>query len=107
MNSDKAQTSEHTNDGVGRLNKLAYRDGYIHGREVEHHIQEENRVIRENDSSAGGLLMGVTITVLAGLLGGTIFLLTHFNQRSTPPRQSNPAPNTSQLQNPYTHSFPV
>lgn len=107
MNSDKAQTSEHTNDGVGRLNKLAYRDGYIHGREVEHHIQEENRVIRENDSAAGGLLMGVTITVLAGLLGGTIFLLTHFNQRSTSPRQSTPAPNTSQLQTPHTHSVPV
>ncbi|HEY9675830.1 MAG TPA: hypothetical protein V6D11_30585 [Waterburya sp.] len=107
MNSDKAQTSEHTNDGVGRLNKLAYRDGYIHGREVEHHIQEENRVIRENDSAASGLLMGITITVLAGLLGGTIFVLTHFNQRSTSPRQPNPAPNTSQLQTPHTHAFPV
>ena len=107
MNSDKAQTSEHTNNGVGRLNKLAYRDGYIHGREVEHRIQEENRVIRENDSAAGGLLMGVTLTVLAGLLGGTIFLLTHLNQRSVTPRQSNSVPNTSQLQRSQTHSFLV
>ncbi len=107
MNPDKIQTSDNTNDGVGRLNKLAYRDGYIHGREVEHHIQEENRVIRENDSAAGGLLTGITITVLAGLLGGTIFLLTHFNQRSTTPRQTNPIPNTSQLQSPKTNSSQV
>lgn len=100
MNTDKTKVPRQTNDGVGRLNKLTYRDGYIHGRDLEHHLQEENQsarnTIRENNKAASGLLVGITITALAGLLGGTVFLLAHQNQPSTIPVQTAPAPNSSQ-----------
>lgn len=102
MYPEKTQIPENTNDGVGRLNKLklAYRDGYIHGRELEHHIQEENQsnraTIRQNDKAAGGLLFGITITAIASLLGGTVFLLTHQNHPSPTPVQSAPTSQSSQ-----------
>ncbi len=100
MNTDKTKVPGQTNDGMGRLNKLAYRDGYIHGQDLEHHLQPENQsdrhTIRENNKAATGLLYGITITALASLLGGTIFLLAHQNQPATPPVPTVPAPNSSQ-----------
>lgn len=99
MNADKNQMVQTTNERVGRLNKLAYRDGYLHGMEQEHQSQEEMRVnqsIRDNNNAASGLLLGIAITALAGLLGGAIFLLTHQNQPSTVPVNTAPAPITSQ-----------
>lgn len=102
MNTDKTKTphNANTNNGAGRGNKLAYRDGYLHGRDTENRIQEENRIVRENNSAATGLLYGITITALLGLIGGAIFLLTHRDQPSTRPVQVVPVPNTSQPQSP-------
>lgn len=96
MNTDKAKTSDYRNNGKGRLNKIAYRDGYIHGRVHEHNIQGERRSIRENNSAAKGLLMGITFAAIAGLLGATAFFLNHTNERSTTPVQTAPVPNESQ-----------
>ena len=64
-------------DGTGTSNKLAYRDGYIDGRESEHHIQQEKRIIRDNKTAANGLLFGITVTALLGILGSSIFLAIH------------------------------
>ncbi len=102
MNTDKTKTphNANTNNGAGRGNKLAYRDGYLHGRDTENRIQEENRIVRENNSAATGLLYGITITALLGLIGGAIFLLTHRDQPSTRPVQVVPVPNMSQPQSP-------
>lgn len=100
MNTDKTQTPHNSNDGAGKVNKIAYRDGYLHGRDTEYRMQEENRIVRENNSAATGLLYGITITALVGLIGGAVFLLTHRERPSTTPVQVVPVPNTSQPQSP-------
>lgn len=96
MNTDKTKTPENSNNGVGRLNKLAYRDGYLYGRAVEHDIQDNQQIIRENNSAAKGLLMGITIAAIAGILGATISFVNHSNQRSTTPGETTPVPNNIQ-----------
>lgn len=96
MNIDKTKTPENKNNGRGRLNKLAYRDGYIHGQVDEHEIQEKQRSIRENNSAAKGLLIGIGITAIAGILGAAIFLVTHANQNSTTPVETAPVPTSRQ-----------
>src|SRR3569832_819918 len=89
MKTDKTQMPEHSNDGVGRLNKLAYRDGYIHGTNLDDYIQLEissllNNILPKNRLHKG-LLLGLTLTTLIGLIGGASFLLTcHYLQSTTP-----------------------
>jgi len=80
MNTEKMRIPEHSTDSVGGVNKVAYRDGYIHGREQEHRVQEDKRVIRDNNSAASGLLFGMTLAAIASVLGGVIFFATHQNQ---------------------------
>jgi hypothetical protein len=91
MKTDKTQMPEHSNDGVGRLNKLAYRDGYIHGTNLDDYIQQENSSLSSNIGEKNrlpqGLLLGLTLTTLIGLIGGTSFLWTyHYLQSTTPVR---------------------
>ncbi len=100
MKTDKTKIPENQNDGVGRLNKLAYRDGYLHGQVDEYDIQRENRSIRENNSAAKGLLIGIGLTSIASILGGTIFFLTHANWHSTTPGETAPVHSTNQTHNP-------
>lgn len=100
MNTEDRAKTPASNDGAGRRNPHAYRDGYVYGRDVEHQIQTENRTIRENNSAAKGLLIGISITAIAGLLGATIFFLTQQNRPSTRPVQVVPVPNSSQPQAP-------
>jgi len=47
------------------------RDREVHSREVSH----QKETIRENDSSASGLLLGLTLAVLIGLGAAAFFLL--------------------------------
>jgi hypothetical protein len=100
MNPNKTQTSENHKNAVGRLNKTAYRDGYIHGQVDEHDIQRENRIIRENNSAAGGLLMGITLSAIAFFLGGALFFFTHTNQPAKTNVETAPVPPSNQPQNP-------
>ncbi len=105
MNTDKTHTPENSNNGVGRLNKLAYRDGYLHGRDVEPDIQQqqqEHRLSRNNvpqrDRIARGLLLGITLTTLSGLVGGASFLLAQHYRQSILPAETAPVPAGSQPQ---------
>ena len=104
MNPNKTQLQENHNNGVGRLNKIAYRDGYLHGQVDEHNIQRENqrenRIIAENNSAASGLLMGITLSVIAFFIGGAIFFFTHANQPTNNNVETAPVPQTNQPQNP-------
>jgi hypothetical protein len=100
MNPNKTQLSENYNNRVGRLNKTAYRDGYIHGQVDEHNIQRRNLIVGENNSAAGGLLIGITLSAIAFFLGGALFLLTHTNQPSKTNVETAPLPQNSQPQNP-------
>ncbi len=103
MNSDKTHTPDNTNNGVGRLNKLAYRDGYLHGKDTEPPIQQEQQAnrpshnkISRQDRIAKGLLLGITLTTLIGFVGGTSFLLAQHYRQSTLPVETAPAPARSQ-----------
>lgn len=105
MNTDKTHTPDNTNNGVGRLNKLAYRDGYLHGRDTEHHIEQEQQEnhrrhnnISWQDRIAKGLLLGITLTTLIGLVGGTSFLVARHYRQSTLPVETAPVPAGSQPQ---------
>lgn len=100
MNPNKTQLQENHNNGVGRLNKIAYRDGYLHGKVDEHKSQRENRIIAENNSAASGLLMGITLSVIAFFIGGAIFFFTHTNQPTKNNVETAPVPQTNQPQNP-------
>jgi len=99
MNTDKTHTPDNSNNGVGRLNKLAYRDGYLHGREAEPHIQQEQQEnlgshnnISRPDRIAKGLLLGITLTTLIGLVGGTSFLVAQHYRQLTLPGETAPIP---------------
>ena len=61
------------------------RDREVYSREVRY----ENQVIRENDSAASGLIVGITLATLAGLGVAAYFL---FNSR---PAVQQPAKNTT------------
>lgn len=98
MNTDKTQIPEHQKNGAGRLNKLAYRDGYIHGRADEHDIHQENRSIRNNTRGVNGFLIGIAVTAIAGFLGGSIYLLSHSGGNSTSPGQTAPVSTTNPSQ---------
>ncbi len=103
MKTDDTKTPGNTNDGVGRLSKLSYRDGYIHDRDLEHHAQQENpstgNKIRENNSAARRLLLGITITGILGLIVGSLFLVST-QQNQQPSQQTSgqtaPIPSNSQ-----------
>jgi hypothetical protein len=100
MKIDKNQTPGNPNNGAGRLNKLAYRDGYVYGTKLEEHPQEDinsdRNNIRKNDKTDKGFLLGITITIMTALLGGTFFLLMHPYQPSPSSIQTSPVPKISQ-----------
>ena len=105
MNTDKTHTPENSNNGVGRLNKLAYRDGYLHAKDVEHDIQQEQQENRPSSHNlpqrnriARGLLLGITLATLSGLIGGASFLLAQHYRQSTLPVETAPVPTGSQPQ---------
>lgn len=69
----------------------------IHRDPVERRLDEERLVARENNSAAGGLLLGITIAALLGLAGAAFYFM---NQRQESPTQilPIPVPNSSQPQ---------
>ncbi|HAX88208.1 MAG TPA: hypothetical protein DCY91_18555 [Cyanobacteria bacterium UBA11370] len=109
MNPQNTQSPTHKNPGRSRLNATAYRAGYLRGKTSEHYSQDENRIIRENNSAARGLLWGLTLAAIAILLGGAIFLLIQAKQSPTSSIETNPIPDrdtTSQPQN-YQQQIPL
>lgn len=56
-------------------NEVPYRDGYVNGQIAERRLREQDRVIRDNDNAARGLLLGIVVTSLLGLIIGTLFFL--------------------------------
>lgn len=84
-------------------NSTAYEKGYHQGRHSERLVQEDNYAVRDNNSAASGIVIGLALAVIAGLAGGAMYL---YNQRQESPRQTAPStqiipvpvPNNSQPQ---------
>lgn len=76
----------------------AYRDGYIHGRDIEQRRYEADQEVRDNDNAARGLLLGILLTGAVGLATAAYFL----SQRNDP----NPAPATQTIVVPKTSPAP-
>ncbi len=63
--------------------EIARRDGYVKGRTDENYVQgglrSQERVAAQaqvNDSAASGMIIGITIAVLAALVGAALYFLT-------------------------------
>lgn len=83
MNADKNHSLGTVNDGMGRLNKLAYRDGCIYGESLDRDVPEGNKLVNDRNRASRGLLFGITIAVLLGLISGILVLLMHQNRPSS------------------------
>jgi cytoskeletal protein RodZ len=72
----------------------------IHRDPVERRLEEERYVARENNSAAGGLLLGITIAALLGLAGAAFYFMNQRQESPTQPTQilPIPVPNSSQPQ---------
>lgn len=68
--------------------EVAYREGYRTGRDSERLYQQEASSVREENSAASGLIIGLALASLAALAGGTIYFL---NARNEPSKQTAPA----------------
>lgn len=91
------RTTETVN--VDPSKKAAYHDGYVHGRVVENSQQAEIQRVRENDTAARGLLLGIILTSLIGLAVGAVYYLNQRNEAvepavtpTTAPRAIEPSP---------------
>jgi outer membrane biosynthesis protein TonB len=78
---------------------VAYRDGYIHGRVRERHLQEDGLEVRDNNNAARGLLIGITLTSLVGLALAAAFFW-YPRQQQTPAPVVVPAPSSSPVSSP-------
>lgn len=87
-------------DDLRNSNSSNYRDGYLYGRETEHDVHKKNLTLRENNSAAKGLLIGIGLTAITGLLGAAIFFLTQAPSPSTKSVETAPVPSNIQPQNP-------
>ena len=92
------RTTETVN-GVNPAKKAAYHDGYVHGRVVENSQQAEVQRVRETDTAARGLLLGIILTSLIGLALGAVYYLNQRNEAPNPavapttaPRAIEPSP---------------
>ncbi|MFB2937653.1 hypothetical protein ACE1B6_20590 [Aerosakkonemataceae cyanobacterium BLCC-F154] len=52
---------------VNNIPPEEYRDGYVHGRIAERRYNEDNRVVRENNNAARGLILGIVLTSLVAI----------------------------------------
>ncbi len=68
--------------------EVTYQKGYQTGRDSERLLQEENYAVREENSTASGLMIGLALASIAALAGGSIYFL---NARNEPIQQTAPS----------------
>ena len=76
MKTDRTHSPENTNDGVGRLNKLSYRDGLIHQGNLEDMLFPVQSIDRAKIHPKKGMIVGVAIATVLSLIGGATFFVT-------------------------------
>ena len=101
-NYPQRQTVDNTVTGTNETNirrgstpaQVSYRDGYVHGRDVEQQRLEVAQEVRDNDNAARGLLLGILLTGALGLATAAYFL-TQRNDTPVPTRETIVVPRTS------------
>lgn len=68
--------------------EVGYQEGYRTGRDSERLYQQQASSVREENSAASGLIIGLALASLAALAGGAIYFL---NARNEPVQQTAPA----------------
>lgn len=91
MKTHKTHTPENTNDGVGRLNKLSYRDGSIHQGNLEDMLFPSQPIHRNTKRTSKGVVVGVAIATILSLIGGATFFVTQSNYPASTSEQAAPA----------------
>ncbi|HBB35362.1 MAG TPA: hypothetical protein DDZ80_10700 [Cyanobacteria bacterium UBA8803] len=100
MNTHKTTMPRYFNNVRGRPHHTPYQKGYLDGKTLEHELQEQNRIVQENNSAASGLLLGIVLATLSLLLGVSIFFLVQAKQQSTQSMLMLPLPNSANSNQP-------
>src|SRR5919199_1430780 len=82
------QMRRESNTNRNFSDEVAYQKGYQTGRNSERLLQEETYAVREENSTASGLMLGLALASIAALAGGTIYFL---NARNEPIQQTAPS----------------
>ena len=69
-----------------------YRDGYVHGRIAERRYSNDNRVVRDNNNAARGLILGIVLTSLVAIPALAYYLWNRQNQEPVVIPNPTPAP---------------
>jgi hypothetical protein len=82
------QMRRESNTNRNFSDEVAYQKGYQTGRDSERLLQEETYAVREENSTASGLMIGLALASIAALAGGSIYFL---NARNEPIQQTAPS----------------
>jgi len=75
--------------------EVSYRDGYVHGRSLEQQSQSDREQVRESNSTANGLFIGVLFVALIGMGAAAFF---YANRSNEPVRGSTTSPSPAAVQ---------
>lgn len=78
--------------------EVSYRDGYVHGRNIERDRTIQNRRIRSENNAVSGALLGILITSIIGLIIGAFFIFNTANETESP--TIIPIPSAAEPENP-------
>jgi hypothetical protein len=93
------RTSETVNN---KVDPQSYDNGYVSGKTSERIYQQETLAERDNENANRGLLIGILLTALTGLIGGSLWYFTQRDQAvdNTVAPVAVPVPATSASPNP-------
>ena len=77
IHTNVTRTSETVNN---KVDPKSYENGYVKGQTSERIYQEETLAERDNENANRGLLIGILLTALAGLIGGSLWYFTQRDQ---------------------------
>ncbi len=92
------ETLENRNPDPAR--QAAFHKGYVQGRVSENRHQADIQDVRDRDTAARGLLLGIILTALVGLVGGTLWFLNEMNESYDETLETTPAPAATQSPEP-------
>ncbi|MTJ53037.1 hypothetical protein FJR38_10455 [Anabaena sp. UHCC 0253] len=73
MNNPKNPNSHNSEDNLNQEKKQSYGDGYVDGNTSKRRVQNEVQTIRDQNNTAGGLILGFFIAAVLGFSGLVYF----------------------------------